>query len=188
MSLIGVSEMVDSESILNPNGRRLAAIMESRNVWRVYPELPIWEIKSTGVAQWLIEMIRRSPPISKSYEERRVAVLASLIRAGVRSFLICGGVSILTYDGVKQSGDGIWELSREVDVQALFDELSTEAWWLYGRAEPIRKGDDVCLKLMRRPEETVESMVKHDISYLIDAFHDNEPWRVALSPKNEMGC
>lgn len=177
-------KIVPKASISCPDGRELVALMKGRNVRRVHAQLPIWEIKATGVVQGLVELIGRSPSIRESYDERRVAVLASFIRAGERSFLICDRGLMLALEGAARSDSGEWELGHEVDAQRLFNALCIETWQLYGRAKPICDGDDVCLDLMRRPEQTMESMVEYNISYVIDAFHDNEPWRVALNPKN----
>lgn len=82
----------------------------------------------------------------------------------------------------QEVGPSTWYLPRSLDLTAgetrhwLF---ALGNWTVYGAPEPVLR--DWPDPFRTDPERVIEWMEEHAVGYLVDSFHDNTDWLVALT-------
>ena len=74
-----------------------------------------------------------------------------------------------------------WIVPKQGDTLNLYEWLQPGNWLLYG----VATDNDLLVWHYPSPvphDQVLAEMVRHDILFCIDSFHDNDPWLIFINP------
>lgn len=144
-------------------------IMGERNIQK-HSTLPFWKISKEEGSGF-------------DYEEKK----CNLLRFILNGFPLI----YLEYDenpqGWSIKGDWVqanertWLIPQERDVNEIYEWLKLGNWFLYASKNVLSGEIDFSLL---EPEKLLILMEQEDISFVLTAFHDNDPWFIGVSSVN----
>ncbi len=148
-------------------------ILGERYVRQLRPSLPVWRLKGP----WWPGKLRRE------YQNKRCELLGLLLAEAESVYLHCGEDDPLD-GGPKGSwhrlSETSWIVPDDVDLSQLYQWLDIGNWLLYAAPSPL-PNDAITQKILKDPAALYEAVAEHHVSWLIDAFYDNDPWTVVLA-------
>lgn len=167
----------------------LFELMEHRNIRRVQPGLPIWEIEINAGFSGLIAALFSSSErnYQRTFDARRKRVLRRLIESARGDLLLTGSEDPID-DCLKGSWQpavrrGVWVVPSDIDLDEVYQWLSPVSWTLRDADSANPDVLECRIDLMRgRLDEQLATMSRGGIRFVLDAFHDSNPWRIAIHP------
>ena len=139
---------------------------------RVAPGLAVWEIDEAGMMR---------PSKAKAASEAKRELLSYLLRSGVPLFLV------YSEDPADDALEDAWALAREetwrvppdADPKRLLDWLFLGGWFLYTAEAALDPQLLSGLGFAAAATDVDAFLRRHQLGFLVVAFHDNDPWIVA---------
>ena len=170
-------------SILDPTGKRLIEVMGRNYLTLLGRNPPVWEIQDEPLFFSLIRWIKRDPFRQISYDERCALLLKELIHAADHVILGYSEDPIDESLSLIGAGSDTWEVPQATDANRFYKFLYLGNWTLMGFNYVPNCPSSIHIDLFcTKPEKYTLKMQQENIVYVLDAFHDNEPWRLAINP------
>lgn len=159
-------------TLLDKQGQKLYDIIGSNNIEK-HPELPVFEIHQKRI------FTKRD-----DIHHRRQNLLREILKEFSQVFLQYNENPVDdNLSGYWQKyGRQIWLIPQDVDINELYNWLYLGNWFFY----VLHKGqkfDQTNEQLVNFQNQLkmLEFMKENSISFLLSAFHDNDPWFVAVN-------
>jgi hypothetical protein len=152
----------------------VARIMGGQDIERLSLAPPRWHIRYG---------IRPSCTHYQQYEQRRVDVLAAVLRAWAPLYLVFDWSTPIE-DGLAgqwmRAGPITWLVPHHAVAQELYDWLYVGGWWLYARPKPLTPEERAT------PASSIGEFVRlveqMGVALIVIAEQDNEVWDIVTTP------
>lgn len=173
---------MSAAEILNPTGKQLELAMGDRNIELIRPDYPVWDIEDDGITDMTAQSTGDASKPADPYRLRRTRLLRSFLDLPCVIHLIFHEDPRPVLSGVLKIEKENWELPNTIAAAGLYEFLRDGSWMLYGCITRIARTELAMTSLFYDLRKPMETVVKKQIVFAIEAFADNDPWRIALNP------